>query len=129
MTAAPRLLLLLIAFNGLLAVGAGAFGAHAAADPPVRDWLRTAAAYQLPHAAAALAVLALWPGRRTVAWLFAAGALVFGVSLDLLALTGARAWGAVTPIGGLLLLAGWAVLGWAALRGSSASERQRLTPS
>jgi uncharacterized membrane protein YgdD (TMEM256/DUF423 family) len=117
---APRALLLLAALNGFLAVAAGAFGAHAASDPQVREWLRTGAQYQGAHAVAALAAVALArEGGRAALWaagLFGAGALVFGVSLDALALTGARAWGAVTPLGGLLLLAGWLALGWSALR-------------
>ncbi len=112
--------LLLAAVNGFLAVAAGAFGAHGVADPQVKDWLRTGAAYQLAHAAAGLGCLALvragvasagWAG-----WLFGAGGLVFGGSLYLLAITGARLWGAVTPLGGLLFLAGWAALAWGALR-------------
>ncbi len=115
-----RTLLALAALNGFLAVAAGAFGAHAAADPQVREWLRTGAQYQGLHAAAGLAALALARelGRPALwaAGLFGAGALVFGLSLDALAITGVRAWGAVTPLGGLLLLAGWATLGWATLR-------------
>lgn len=115
-----RPLLLLAALNGFLAVAAGAFGAHAAADPQVREWLRTGAQYQGAHAVAALAVVALTAelGRPALwaAGLFGAGALLFGASLDALALTGVRAWGAVTPLGGLLLLAGWASLAAGALR-------------
>ena len=56
----------------------------------------------------------VWAG--AAGWLFGAGALVFGGSLYALALTGVRVWGAVTPVGGLLLMAGWAVLIWGALR-------------
>lgn len=112
--------LALAALNGLLAVGAGAFGAHGVADPQTKEWLRTGAQYQALHAAAALGVFALVGrvGRAGwIGWLFGVGALVFGASLYLLALTGVRAWGAVTPLGGLLLLAGWAGLLWAALTG------------
>jgi uncharacterized membrane protein YgdD (TMEM256/DUF423 family) len=106
--------LALAAFNGLIAVCAGAFAAHGVSDPAVKEWLRTGAQYQLAHAAAGLGCMALLPtlARRAeiAGWLFGAGGLIFGVSLDLLAATGARLWGAVTPIGGLLLIAGWAVL-------------------
>jgi uncharacterized membrane protein YgdD (TMEM256/DUF423 family) len=56
------------------------------------------------------------------AWLFDIGGLVFGGSLYLMALTGTRALGAVTPIGGVLLLAGWAVTIWAALAGALAGR-------
>lgn len=120
MTAPARLSLALAALNGLLAVAAGAFGAHAARDPLVAEWLRTGAQWQSVHAAAAVAAVLMaergLPGARAAAWLFGAGALVFGASLDALALTGVRALGAVTPVGGLLLMAGWTVLGWSALR-------------
>lgn len=119
MESAARLWLALAALNGLMAVGAGAFGAHGVSDPQVKEWLRTGAQYQLAHAVAGLACFALlrtmvgpagWAG-----WLFGAGGLVFGGSLYLMALTGVRALGAVTPLGGLLLLAGWAALIWGAL--------------
>jgi uncharacterized membrane protein YgdD (TMEM256/DUF423 family) len=116
--------LLLAALNGLLAVSTGAFAAHGAADPAVKEWLRTGAQYQLVHAAAGLGCVALLPPMARQAgiagWLFGIGGLVFGLSLDLLAATGVRAWGAVTPIGGVLMIAGWAVVGWGALarRGS-----------
>ena len=115
-----RIWLALAAVNGLMAVGAGAFGAHGAADPQVKAWLQTGAQYQAMHAVAALACFGLLRGAVTTAawagWLFGFGALVFGGSLYHLALSGVRTWGAVTPIGGLLLLAGWAVLAWGALR-------------
>lgn len=118
MTAA-RLWLALAALDGLLAVATGAFGAHGVADLDTKELLRTGASYQLVHAAAALGATALGARLgRAAGWataLFAAGALVFGGSLDLLAATGVRTWGAVTPIGGLLLMAGWAALIWGAL--------------
>ena len=119
MESSVRFWLALAAFDGLMAVAAGAFGAHGVADPQVKDLLRTGAQYQLVHAAAALACYGLlrfeigpagWAG-----WLFSLGGLIFGGSLYLLALTGVKVLGAVTPIGGLLLLAGWAVLIWGAL--------------
>ncbi len=117
--------LLLAAVNGLVAVAAGAFGAHGASDPQVKEWLRTGAQYQLAHAVAGLAAFALLPRMPAWAgaagWLFGAGALVFGGSLYVLALTGVRAWGAVTPLGGLLLMAGWATLIWGALRAATAT--------
>ena len=114
-----RLWLALAALNGLVAVCAGAFGAHGVADPQVKGWLQTGAQYQLAHAAAALGCCALLRvmGRQAgiAGWLFGVGGLVFGVSLDLLALTGVKQWGAVTPVGGLLMIAGWGVLIWGAL--------------
>lgn len=117
-----RIWLALAALNGFLAVAAGAFGAHAVSDPQAREWLRTGAQYQGIHAVAALACFGLlrlivgpagWAG-----WLFGLGGLIFAGSLYLMALTGAKVLGAVTPIGGVLLLAGWAVLIWGILMGA-----------
>ena len=114
--------LALAAVNGLMAVAAGAFGAHAVSDPQVKDWLHTGAQHQLAHAVAGVACFALPPRLAGPAgaagWLFGAGALVFGGSLYLMALTGVRLLGAVTPVGGLMLLAGWAVLVWGAVAGT-----------
>jgi uncharacterized membrane protein YgdD (TMEM256/DUF423 family) len=108
------------ALQGFLAVAAGAFAAHGVSDPAARDWLRTGAQYGLAHVLAAMAALALLGagarGGRPAAWLFLAGAAVFSGSLYLMALTGARWLGAVTPIGGLSMLAGWACLAWASWR-------------
>jgi uncharacterized membrane protein YgdD (TMEM256/DUF423 family) len=55
-----------------------------------------------------------WPGRRLEpsAWLLAAGTIVFSGSLYLLVMTGQRWLGAVTPLGGLALIAGWSVVAW-----------------
>lgn len=119
MSAALRAWLALAALDGFLAVAAGAFGAHATADLYVRELLRTGAQYQGVHAAAAFALAAALRG-RAVMWsvaLFAVGGLLFGGSLDLLAVTGVRTWGAVTPLGGVAFLAGWALAAVAALRG------------
>ena len=107
-----------------LAVAAGAFGAHALRarlPADLLDVFETAARYQMYHALALLAVAraaAVWPESPVAlaGWLFTAGIVVFSGSLYLLVLSGARWWGAVTPIGGVAFLAGWAVLGWAALR-------------
>ena len=77
--------LALAAGNGLMAVAAGAFGAHGVSDPQVKEWLRTGAQYQLAHAVAGLAAFALLPRMPVWAgaagWLFGSGALVFGGSL------------------------------------------------
>jgi uncharacterized membrane protein YgdD (TMEM256/DUF423 family) len=101
---------------GLTAVAAGAFGAHGVADPRAKAWLQTGGEYGMVHALAALAALSLARSgaklAHVAAWLFLAGATVFSASLYLMALSG-RLWlGAVTPIGGVLLLAGWACLAW-----------------
>ena len=120
-----RFWLLLAGVNGLMAVAAGAFGAHGATDPQVKDWLRTGAQYQLVHAVGGLAcfgfmrmavVPAGWAG-----CLFGIGGLVFGGSLYLMAFTGMRLLGAVTPIGGLLMILGWMAVIWGVVAGSFAT--------
>jgi uncharacterized membrane protein YgdD (TMEM256/DUF423 family) len=103
-----------------LAVALGAFGAHAlkaVLGPEALGWWQTAVQYQMWHALALVALAcsgAAWPIRP--AWLMGAGAALFAASLYLMALTGARWLGAVTPIGGALMIAGWAWLGWRAAR-------------
>jgi len=104
--------------SAFLAVAAGAFGAHALRVRLSTDLLaafETGARYQLYHALGLLAValvLGRWPHPmiRAAGWLFLAGTVVFSGSLYLLSLTGARWWGAVTPLGGVLLLLGWLAL-------------------
>ena len=103
------------ALSGALAVAAGAFGAHGASGVAA-DWLRTGAQYQMIHAVAALAVLRL--EAKAPAWLFLAGGAIFAISLYLMALGAPRILGAVTPIGGVLLIAGWLWLAWQATRRS-----------
>jgi uncharacterized membrane protein YgdD (TMEM256/DUF423 family) len=107
-------LILLAALSGALAVGAGAFGAHGASGDAAR-WLTTGAHYQLVHAVAALVAAQL--GTRGPAWLFVAGGAVFAGTLYLMALGLPKWLGAVTPIGGLLLIAGWVWLAWSVARG------------
>ena len=99
---------------GFTAVAFGAFGAHglrARLSPAMLEVYRTGALYHLVHAVAALAV-ALAGERlrrgRLILTLFTAGIVVFAGSLYALAITGIGALGAVTPLGGLLLLAAWA---------------------
>ena len=106
------------AILGFIGVAAGAFGAHALRDRLPADMLQvfeTGARYQLMHALALVGVALAGTrsaGRAlaTAGWMFAAGIVLFSGSLYALALTGTRAWGAVTPLGGLCLLAGWAAL-------------------
>lgn len=109
----------------LLAVALGAFGAHALKSRLASDLLATfevGVRYQMYHALALLAVAwacTRWPGPWLSAsgWLFAAGIVVFSGSLYVLALTGVRWLGAITPLGGILLIAGWLCLAWGAARG------------
>ena len=99
------------ALSGALAVAAGAFGAHGA-EGKAAGWLKTGSQYQIVHAIAAL--VALQMGARGPAWLFLAGAAIFAGTLYAMA-EGAPKWlGAVTPIGGALLIGGWVWLAWAA---------------
>lgn len=106
------------ALNGALAVAVGAFAAHGA-GPQVKQLLTTGAHYQLVHAVLAL-VCAVWPVRsRLVAvagWLAAAGGLVFSLALSAVALLSLSAMGAVAPVGGLLMISAWLLIGFAALR-------------
>jgi uncharacterized membrane protein YgdD (TMEM256/DUF423 family) len=110
------------ALSALLAVAAGAFGAHglrARLSPEHLAVFETAARYQMYHALALFAVawattrwtspLVQWAG-----WLFIAGTVVFSGSLYALATTGIRWLGAITPIGGAAFLAGWLCLALAA---------------
>jgi uncharacterized membrane protein YgdD (TMEM256/DUF423 family) len=106
-------LVVLAALSGALAVGAGAFGAHGATGQAA-EWLRTGGQYQLLHAVAALVALRL--EARGPGWLFVAGAALFAGTLYLMALGAPRWLGAVTPIGGVLLIAGWLWLAWVGMR-------------
>jgi|SRR5438309_9137867 len=113
--------LLVAAINGFIAVAAGAFGAHglqSRLDAHALQTFDTAARYQMVHALAiGLAALATRSSVATLACaLFLAGVVLFSGSLYLLALTGTRAFGFVTPFGGLAFLAGWAALAYAAFR-------------
>ena len=113
-TSIVNVLILLAGLSGALAVAAGAFGAHGASGAAV-EWLKTGSHYQLVHAVAAL--LALRLEARGPAWLFLAGGALFAGTLYLMAIGLPRWLGAITPIGGALLIAGWLWLAWAGARG------------
>jgi len=119
--------------SAFVGVAAGAFGTHGldarVSAARLATW-DTAAEYQVLHALALLAVAwaaVRWPGRAAVAagWLFAAGTLLFSGSLYLLVLTDTPALGAITPLGGVAFLSGWACLAWSGANGSTASEESR----
>src|SRR3954468_8230022 len=118
-TAMDRTFLLVGAILGFLGVTFGAFGAHALKSRLSTDMLavfETGVRYQMYHAFAILIVAAAigHSGKASLlviaGWLFLAGILLFSGSLYALALTGVGILGAVTPLGGLLFLAGWASL-------------------
>ena len=115
-----RILLGLAALSGLTPVALGAFAAHGVTDPQAQAWLKTGANYQIVHALAAFAALTALPrGDRpamVAAALFLIGALVFSGTLYAMALGAPRWLGAVTPVGGLTLMAGWVALAWGAFR-------------
>jgi uncharacterized membrane protein YgdD (TMEM256/DUF423 family) len=119
-----RIFFALGSISAFLAVGLGAFGAHGLKGRLTPELLATfevGVRYQMYHALALLAVAwacTKWPGPFTTAagWLFIAGTVIFSGSLYGLSLTGVRWLGAVTPLGGLALLAGWGCLAWAALK-------------
>jgi uncharacterized membrane protein YgdD (TMEM256/DUF423 family) len=118
------------ALLGAVAVAGGAFGAHGLKDVleangQAANW-ETAARYCMYHALA-LVVLGLLATLRTramgtiaaAAVCFVTGTLVFSGCLAALALTGVKILGAIVPIGGTLLIAGWLLTAWAGLRGGT----------
>lgn len=125
-----RTFVLLGAVNGFLAVALGAFGAHGLRDrvtPPLVAVWETGAQYHLAHALALVLVGLLSAQLRAAkivgaaGWLFAAGIVVFSGSLYALALSGVRALGAITPLGGICFLLGWALLALACARQPSSN--------
>jgi uncharacterized membrane protein YgdD (TMEM256/DUF423 family) len=119
---AMRIFLVIGALLGFLGVAAGAFGTHGLRErlsPEMMNIFEIGVRYQMYHALALLAVG--WLADRSpslpvtlAGWLFIGGTVVFSGTLYVLSLTGVRGWGAVTPLGGLALLAGWACLMWTA---------------
>ncbi len=109
-----------------LAVGLGAFGAHGLRAAVSADMLanfETGVRYHMYHALGLLAVAfaaTRWPSSLlpgVAGWLFVAGIVLFSGSLYLMALTGWRWLGAITPLGGVAFVAGWVCLAVAAARG------------
>ncbi len=121
-----RVLLLLASLIAGLAVLLGAFGAHALRARLAGNLLNTfetGVRYQMYHALALFVVA--FAGSRfapsawltAAGWLFIVGIILFSGSLYLLVLTGARRWGAVTPLGGVAFILGWLFLAWAVWSG------------
>ncbi|MBY0085342.1 DUF423 domain-containing protein [Brevibacillus sp. M2.1A] len=114
-----KLFLMLGSISGFLSVALGAFGAHALKeklDEYSLGIFHTGVTYQTTHALALVlvALLLKWypdsSGLVWAGWCFAAGTVIFSGSLYTLAMTGIKVLGAITPIGGVLFLAGWALL-------------------
>lgn len=119
---AERIFFALGALSGFVAVALGAFAAHglkARLSPDLLATFEVGVRYQMFHALALLGAgwaATRWPGGAVTAagWLFVAGTALFSGSLYILALSGIRWLGAVAPVGGLALLAGWLCLAWGA---------------
>lgn len=119
-----KLFVVMGAILGGLSVAAGAFGAHALRSqlaPRMLEVFETGVRYQMYHALALFA--AAWMVQQTHAqsaqvagWAFVVGTLLFSGSLYAVALTGARGLGAITPIGGVVFIIGWAALAFSALK-------------
>ncbi len=119
-----RLWICAAAVNGFLAVALGALAAHGlrgTVGPERLAWIETGSDYGMAHALALIAVALLWgralggrtaPPRnlRLAGWGFLAGSVLFSGALYVMGMTGLRALGAVVPVGGILLLGGWAAL-------------------
>lgn len=119
-----RLWIVLGAASAFLSVAAGAFGAHALKARLTPDLLitfETGARYHMYHSLGLIAVGLIAQARPSpllagAGWAMVAGILLFSGSLYALALTGIRGLGAITPLGGLGFLAGWALLALGAWR-------------
>ncbi len=110
-----RTIFALGSLSAFLAIGAGAFGAHALqerVEPGLVELFETAARYQLAHALGLLGIAIAadrWsdPLWTVVAWAFVLGTVLFSGSLYALGLGGVRWLGAITPLGGMCFLTGW----------------------
>jgi uncharacterized membrane protein YgdD (TMEM256/DUF423 family) len=123
LSAMDKTFLLVGAVAAFLAVGLGAFGAHglrSRLSPDMLGVFETGVRYHMYHALAIL-IVGLILGRldgwliRAAGWSFTVGIVLFSGSLYLLAVTGVTILGAITPIGGLAFLLGWAFLAVAAV--------------
>jgi uncharacterized membrane protein YgdD (TMEM256/DUF423 family) len=108
------------AVAAFVGVALGAFGAHSLRErltPDMLNIFEVGVRYQMYHALGLLAVswaMARWPEKNLgpAGWAFIAGIVIFSGTLYLLSMTGARWLGAITPLGGIAFLIGWAILIW-----------------
>ncbi len=120
-----RLFVIVGSFFAMTGIVMGAFGAHLLKERLSSEKLsilEIGIRYQIYHALALFVVawaISRWPYQSTISvgWLFIMGVLLFSGSLYLIVLTGQRWLGAITPIGGLAMILGWAILAWVAFRG------------
>lgn len=99
----------LAALSAVTAIAVGAAAVHGVTDPYAKQLLQTGVQFQLPHAIAVFALLG-WrdiPTVRGGAWALLVGSLIFAGTLDCLALGSPRWFGAITPVGGSMMLLGW----------------------
>ena len=109
----------LAAISALIAVAAGAFATHGLADARAKDLLHIGGQYELTHALAVFACLVVARrGSGVAAGCFLVGSILFSWSLYALAMGGAHLIGVVTPVGGLIMMAGWLVLAGSAMFGA-----------
>jgi len=120
-----HLFLVMAGINGFIAVGLGAFAAHGLKNmlsPDLLATFQTGVQYHMYHALAlfGIGILALsFPNQsllKVAGYLFLVGIVLFSGSLYVLALSGIRWLGAITPLGGVAFLGGWALLAWSMLR-------------
>ncbi|ODT87674.1 DUF423 domain-containing protein [Phenylobacterium sp. SCN 70-31] len=104
----------LAAAGGFIAVAVGAFATHGVQDPKAQEWLRTGAMYGFMHTMATFACATFMNigarRARLAPPFFLGGVVLFSGSLYAMALGAPRWLGMVTPVGGLMFLAGWAIL-------------------
>ncbi|MBN1993089.1 MAG: DUF423 domain-containing protein [Anaerolineae bacterium] len=124
MTSLVKIFTLLASLNAALAVGLGAFGAHALKTKLPADLMatyQTGVQYHFYHALGLFAVAFVasqWPASALVkwsGWLMLGGIILFSFSLYALSITGFRWLGAITPLGGAAFIAAWLLLAGAVI--------------
>jgi len=120
-----KLIIILAAVNGFLAVSIGSFAAHMLRDklsPELLNTFQTGVQYHMYHALALLGIGLMMLNfsasnlLRISAYLMMSGIVLFSGSLYLLSITGIRWLGAITPLGGLCFLTAWALIVWFAAK-------------